>query len=285
MMIEVGADGAFSVNRVGLDGRAPFPLTFSSVRAGGSWMVHGSAAQASELADVLSRAAGDTVVVANLATDSFLDDHRTAWPPSRIAAEQGTGCYVHRPGTLASGVSGLSGEMLAMDRDDLPGFLDGWSPYEFTLVDLPGAPDPGRLDEVALAIGTARPGEPVLPGLPGSRLLYSGHDDCYLASESADPAVPAAVLARLLALLAGSALAGASPARVPEPGGALVRSLIADSAHWAGTLGAVSENQVTVRLTATREPWRLGHPLPDRADRLAICDLRQGSWRCSSTTA
>ena len=38
------------------------------------------------------------------------------------------------------GVTGLSGEILAIDRDDLSRFLAGWSPYELTLVDMPGQP-------------------------------------------------------------------------------------------------------------------------------------------------
>jgi hypothetical protein len=52
----------------------------------------------------------------------------------------------------------------------------------------------------------------------------SGHDDCYLAVESTDPAKPSSILGRLLALLAGSALLGASGASsvgVPEPDSAL----------------------------------------------------------------
>ncbi len=281
MVVEVGRHGAFAVNRTGLGG-APFPLSFSACEASGSWMVDAAAAQATELADVLMRAAGDTIVVVDLATSSFMDEDYVQWRPSRIAAEQGVSCQAHLLGALASGVAGLSEEALAMRRDDLPRFLAGWSAYELTLVDMPGRPTPGRLDEIALAIGTAAHGRPVLPGLAGSRLRYSGHDDCYLAVESADRAVPVALLSRLLALLAGSALAGASPVEVPDPASATVTSLIEDGAHWVGVLGAVSENMVTVSLSATAVPWRLGQRLPERVDRIARYDVRQRLWQLTT---
>lgn len=55
---------------------------------------------------------------------------------------------------------------------------------------MPGSPDPEWTDKIALAIGTAGYDERVLPALPGSRLWYSGHDDCHLHVESTDHAVP-----------------------------------------------------------------------------------------------
>jgi len=171
-----------------------------------------------------------------------------------------------------------------MRRDNLPVFLAGWSPYELTLVDLPGSPSPGQVEEIALTIGTTAYGEPVLPAIPGSRLRYSGHDDCYLHVESADRTLPAALLGRLLALLAGSALAGASPAEVPEPASVITASLIGDHPYWTGRLGTVSGNTVTVSLSAVAVPWRLGHPLPEQADCLLTCDLRQRLWRVASAT-
>lgn len=238
-MVEVGRHGAFSVNSTGLDG-TPFPLTFSVREAGGFWVVDATAAQARELADVLMRAASDTIVVVDLGTSSFLDEDYVEWPPSRIAAEQGVTCRVHPLGALASGVVGLSEEAVAVRRDDLSPFLSGWSPYELTLVDMPGSPSPGQVEEIALAVGAAACDEPVLPALPGSRLRYSGHDDCYLRVESADRAVPAALLGRLLALLAGSALACSSPVEVPEPASVITASLIRDHANWTGRIGAVS---------------------------------------------
>jgi hypothetical protein len=282
VVVEVGRDGAFSVNRIGVD-RTSFPLSFSARETGGSWMVDATAAQAGELADVLAGAAGDTIVVVDLATTSFLDEDHAEWQPSRIAAGQGVSCQAHPLGSLASGVIGLSEEAIAMQSDDLPRFLAGWSPYELTLVDMPGSPDPARTDEIALAIGTAAYyDEPVLPGLPGSRLLYSGHDDCYLHVESADPAVPPALLSRLLALLAGSALAATSPVRIPEPAAALTASLIEEHPHWTGRLGAASGDSVTISLSMAATSWRLSHLLSERTDRTVTYDVRQGLWRLAT---
>jgi hypothetical protein len=280
-MVEVERHGAFSVNGVGLNA-APFPLSFSVREADGSWMVEATAAQAGELADVLIGAASDTIVVVDLATNSFLDNDDVQWPPSRIAAEQGVSCQAHPLGALASGVIGLSEEAIAMRREDLPRFLAGWSPYELTLADMPGSPDPVRTDEIALAIGTAAYGEPVLPGLPGSRLRYSGHDDCYVYVESADPALPVALLSRLLALLAGSAVASASPVNVPEPPRAIAASLIADHAHWTGRVSVASEDAVTISLSVVATPWRLRHPIPERTDRTVTFHVHQGLWRLAT---
>lgn len=276
--VHVEPHGAFSVNSVGLD-RIPFPLSFSAREAAGSWMITGAAARAGELADLLVSAADSTIIVADLATNSFLHEDCSAWAPSRIATEQGIDFRSRSLGTLASGVPGLSEEILAVRRDDLPRFLDGWSPYELTLVDIPGEAGPGQLDEIALTIGTAHVGEPVLPGLPGSRVLYSGHDDCYFCVESADPAMPTTLLSRLLALLVGSFLGRGSCTDVPEPARMLMACLLKDSAHWTGTPGSVSETEVTVRLTAVDEPWHLGQKVPDHTDCLAICDIPQGAWR------
>jgi hypothetical protein len=232
---------------------------------------------------VLVRAAAGTIVVVDVGTISFLGQDHVQWPPSRIAAGQGVRCQAHPLGALASGVIGLSEEAVAMRRDDLPRFLAGWSPYELTLADMPGSPDPARTDEIALAIGTAGSwNEPVLPSLPGSRLLYSGHDDCYLHVESADPTVPPALLSRLLALLAGSALAGASPVQVPEPAAAITAGLIEDHPHWIGRLGAASGDMVTISLSMAATRWRLSHPLPERTDRTVTYDVRQGLWRLAT---
>lgn len=280
-MVEVGRHGAFSVNGVGLGG-APFPLSFSVREVNGSWVVDAAAAQAVELVDVLERAVNDTIVVVDVATNSFLDEAYVQWQPSRIAAAQGVGCEVHPLGALASGVVGLSEEVLVMRRDDLARFLAGWSPYELTLIDVPGTPTPERLDEIALAIGTATHDDPVLPALVGSCLWFSGHDDCYVAMESTDRAMPAAVLGRLLALLVGSSLVDDSSMDVPEPDGAIMEALIEESRHWIGALGTVSENSVTVELSATSQRWRLGQRLPEEIDRTAVYDVELEVWRLTA---
>lgn len=131
-----------------------------------------------------------------------------------IADRGGAGrCEVHQLGALAFGVVGLSEEALVLRRDDLPRFLAGWYPYELTLIDVRDPPTLEQVSDIALTIGTAAPGEPVLPILVGSRLWYSGHDDCYVAIESTDLAVPGAVLGRLLALLVGLVRGGLRPVR------------------------------------------------------------------------
>lgn len=245
-------------------------------------MVTATAAQAAELADVLVRAAGETIVVLDLGTNSFLGEDYVQWRPSRIAAAQGVSCQVRVLGALASGTLGLSEEALLISRDDLSRFLDGWSPYELSLIDVQGKPSLERIDEIALAIGTAAHGQPLLPSLPGSRLRYSGHDDCYLAVESADRTVPVALLGRLLALLAASALPGATHADVQEPAAECAAALINESSHWIGVPAAASEGMVTINLTATEAPWRLGQRLPEHASQSALYDIKHGTWQFCS---
>jgi hypothetical protein len=94
--------------------------------------------------------------------------------------------------------------------------------------------------------------------------------------------VPAALLSRLLALLAGSALAGASPVEVPEPATVMAASLIEDHPHWTGRLGTASGDTVTMSLSMVAAPWRLSHPLPERTDRTVTYDVRQGLWRLAT---
>ncbi|SIQ82282.1 hypothetical protein [Micromonospora avicenniae] len=204
-------------------------------------------------------------------------------PPS--ADGFGVDYEVHDLGVLASGVVGLSEEALAIRRDDLPRFLGDWYPYELTLIDVAGRLTAKRLDEIVLAIGTATRDEPVLPALGGSRLFFSGHDDCYVVVESTDRSLPAMIMGRLLALLVGSALVDASPVEVSEPGVEALESLLEQSRHWIGMLGITSRESVAVDLCATPEPWRLGQPIPARVDRSAAYDVASGVWRLSGLPA
>ncbi|MET9608280.1 hypothetical protein ABZZ17_25010 [Streptomyces sp. NPDC006512] len=169
------------------------------------------------------------------------------------------------------------------DRDLLPRLLDGtWSPYELTLIDVPADVTTEQLDELALVLGTTGFDEPLLNRLGDSRVWFSGHDDCYVLLETRDPALPAAVLARLLTLLAGSALAGlaeASLSNVPEPGLWLPEQLIATAPHWIGTLAGVTEDLVAIKLAALPEPWRLNVSFPRQAHLTATLDVRHGTWR------
>ncbi|MEW1635347.1 hypothetical protein AB0469_14855 [Streptomyces sp. NPDC093801] len=281
-MIEVGQQGAFSVNSVGIE-RQPFPLSFSVHEAEGLWRVSAGAAQAGELVDLLVAVANDAVALVSLETNSFLDEDWYSLRPGLIAAELGVPCTVHSLGSWASGTNGLSEEFLVMDRDLLPRLLDGtWSPYELTLIDLPADVTPEQLDELALVLGTTGVDEPLLNRLEDSRVWFSGHDDCYVLLETRDPSLPAAVLARLLSLLAGSALAELteeSISRVPEPGPWLPERLIATAPHWIGALGNVTEDLVTIGLAALPGPWRLGISFPQQADLTATLDVRHGTWR------
>jgi hypothetical protein len=90
--------------------------------------------------------------------------------------------------------------------------------------------------------------------------------------------MPAAVLGRLLALLIGSALVDDSSVDVPDPDGVIVEALIEESRHWIGALGTVSENSVTVELSATSERWWLGQRLPKGIDRTAVYDVTLEVW-------
>ncbi|MGW2376693.1 hypothetical protein [Kitasatospora sp. NPDC001683] len=286
-MIEVARHGAFSVNCVGLE-RQPFPLSFGVREVDGWWLVSAAAAQARELVDVLTRAANETVVVAGVETYSFLDADDQLWSPARIAAEQGVECAVHRVGVSTTGANGIGEEFLVMHRDDLPRFLEDWYPQNLVLAGVPEGTGPEQLDELAVALDTGDFDVPVLPYVDGARFWYSGHDDCYLAVETNDPALPPALLGRLLALLAGSTLVGDGEdvtIGIPEPGEALTRRLLGASPNWAGALGTASEGVLTVELWALTESWRLGQELPGRAGYAATLDLAAGEWRLAVTGA
>ena len=125
-------------------------------------------------------------------------------------------------------------------------------------------------------IGTARYDEPVLPALAGSRLFFSGHDDCYVALETTDRTVPAAVLGRLLALLVGSALVDTTVVEVTAPDVETVERLIGENRHWVGELGAATPGSVTVDLYATSGSWRLGQSVPKQVDRRMVYDVAAG---------
>lgn len=176
------------------------------MKAAGCWTVQAAAAQAVELVDILVRAAGGTVVVVDVATSSYLDEAYRQWKPSRIAAEQATRCGVHEFGGLAAGAVGLGEEALVIPGAGPAGFLEGWAPYELTLVGLPVVPTAEQVDEIRLEVGSVRRDRPILPRLGGCRLWCSGHDECHAWMESTDRGVPLAVLGRLPALLVGSAL-------------------------------------------------------------------------------
>ncbi|MFE9421787.1 hypothetical protein ACFYNO_02360 [Kitasatospora sp. NPDC006697] len=281
-MIEVGQYGAFGVNCVGM-ARDPFPLSFSAQEAAGCWQLRAAAVRAVEVADLLTGAtANDTVVVVDLATNSFLDEKYRQLPLARIAAAQGVEPVVHPRGEWAAGASGLGEEFLVLRKRELGGFLgDDWAPYELGLVDLPAPPGAEELDQLALAVGTASSDEPLLPQLPLSQWYFSGHDDCYLWLETRNAALPSLLLARLLALAAGAALlaeTGAEPVRVPEPEPSLAAALLAENPHWVGAVGEVTAEAVRVDLVPSKRPWRLGERVPEAAGRYARLGRPDGGW-------
>ncbi|MEU4878146.1 hypothetical protein [Streptomyces sp. NPDC021608] len=269
------------MNSVGVE-RRPFPLSFSVRETEGLWRVSAGAAQAGELVDLLVTVANDAVAVVSLETNSYLDEDWHSLQPALIAAELGVPCTVHPLGSWAAGTNGLAEEFLVMERNLLPRLLDGtWSPYELTLIDVSADVTPEQLDELALVLGTTGVDEPLLGLLADSRVWFSSHDDCYVMLEARDPGLPAAVLARLLALLAGSALAELTEepfARVPEPDPWLPEHLIGAAPHWIGALSHITEDLVAIGLAALPHPWRLGVPFP-QADLTATLDVRHGTWR------
>ncbi|WP_371619913.1 hypothetical protein [Streptomyces sp. NBC_00454] len=270
-------------------------MSFSLREAEGVWEVTAGAAQAGELADLLAAVATSAVAVLSLETNSYMDEDWQPLPPSLIAADLGVPCTVHPLGSWASGTYGLADELLVMDRGLLPRFLDGsWSPYELTLIDVPADVTSDQLDELALVLGTTDVDGVRLSHFEDSRIWFSGHDDCYVWLETRDPALPAAILARLLTLMAASALAeltelteltdlsglAESPsARIPEPEPWLPEQLIATAPHWIGALGHVTEGLVTIKLAALSTPWRLNVPFPQQADLTATLDVCDGTWR------
>ncbi|GAA2714306.1 hypothetical protein [Actinoplanes palleronii] len=272
MQVEVQIHVAFATNCVGSPGN-PFPLSFSVRESAGCFSVQATAARASELADLLIPAGVDTVLVADLHTNSWLTNDIKPWTPAGIAAIRATPCTVHDFSGLAT--MGLSAEGLVMTPASLLQLLDGgWTPYQTTVVGMPGSPSADRLDEIGLALGTARHDRPILPTLPGCTLHYTGHDDCYVTVESTDPAVAPAVLGRLLALLVGSPLTEEEPVVVQHPPDVMIAALLAESPDWIGHLAG----DHTVHLAVTTGPWRLADPIPDRVDRVAVYSPTDGTW-------
>ncbi|MFG2824586.1 hypothetical protein ACGFX4_34795 [Kitasatospora sp. NPDC048365] len=283
-----------------------FPLSFEVRAEDGSWTVDAAPVGIAEAVDLLVAAAGPQAVVTDLATVSFLDEDLRQWDASRIAAEQGIGHpVVHRLGDWAAGTTVLGTELLVLDSTALPLLLDGsWSPYQLGLLDLPAVPTPDRLDELALTLGTAVFDRPVLPALADSRLYATSHDDRFLAVETTDPALPAALFARLLALTAGSALVEAAQADlpaadvartaigrpvlggtavawpgsgtsvvVPEPPAELVAGLIDRHPRWYATVAGCGRTEVTLDLVAVDRPRRPGEAAPTGPRLRVVLDL------------
>lgn len=295
------SEGAARVSTVKVISRAdlaypPFPLAFEAREVAGVWTVRAGRAADDEIADLLVRAAGHTIVVADIATSAFHDEHHREMTPARIATHLGAVCDVHDFGALG-GTMGLSEEALVMRAAELPGFLQHLSPYVFSLVGLAAVPSAERLDEIGLALGTADYDRPVLPTLPGCHLWFMGHDHTSVWIESVDRAIIPALLGRQLALQVVDALAEvgtphalvgaqasnlellrAAPVRtdlaarlrttIADPPAALIETLLSRSLSWAGTFATATAEVVTVDLA-----------VGDRVEQVATYDISEASWQ------
>jgi hypothetical protein len=284
-VVRVDRFAAFSVNGVGLQ-RAPFPLSISVAQADGTWAVHATASRVHDLVDVLAAGTDHHAVVLNVGQNSWLNDDYTTWPLARIAQQQDIVFTAHDIRWAATPGS-ASEDLLIMAWSDLQRFLDGWSLYEVTIIDVASPPASDELDELALTINTHDHAAPLLPRLPGSRVYYSGHDDCYVYVESVDPVLPARILARLLTLSAGSALLDDNDADavvIPEPDVSLAAVLLHHHPHWAATVLETQPGRtVTIGITAIERAWRLSDPTPAGTPLVITLDLGTGHWAFPST--
>ena len=279
-VISVDKYNAFGVNTVGLQG-APFPLSISVVEAEHLWAIHATAARACDLVDVLATNAHSSAAVLNLGHTSWLDDDYTPWPPSRIAREQNIAFTSHDIRWAAS-ARFRSDDLLVMSWQHLHRFLDGWSHHDIEIIDLPAPLEDPEADELALVINTHDDAACLLPQLPGSRIYYSGHDDCYVYAETTDSSLPTRLFARLLGLFAGSALLDdhTDTVTVPEPAESLVKALLRQSSHWVGTvLSAQPSRAVTLGLVPSHKSWRMPDPIPRQAPHTITLDLEASAWK------
>jgi hypothetical protein len=277
--VRVDRYNAFGVNTVGLQA-TPFPLSISVTPHGDMHSIQATAARAYDLVDVLTVGAHPTAVVLNVGQNSWLADDYTPWPLSRIAEQQNVTVGRHDIRWAASSRF-ASDDLLTMPWQELRSFLDGWSPYDIEILDVPGPLDDGAADELALAVNTLDSSGPLLPRLPVTGSYFSGHDDCYLYVEAADPGMPIRLLTRLLALFAGSALLDDDEAvTIAEPEPTFAATLLEAHHHWIGTImHSQPAATVTIGLTPTNTAWRLAEPIPTHAATTVTFDLATDGWR------
>ena len=253
----------FGVNRVGVPGRhsTGWPLAFSLSHAEDVSVVSAVSARAEAIADLLVRDANPHLVVFDAGYHVY-DDDSAQVPLTRIAADAGVTARAHD-------------DVLVLARDDLRPLLRDLPLYDLVVVD---TVDPESYEEVVLTAWTADPSAaPVLRALPGSRLLYDGHDDHYVYLETRSPSLPGALLARLLGLFAGAAILGEREAvLVSEPPPALAESLLAVSPEWCGWPRALRESSLELALHDTG--WRLGEAFPDTPAWTVTYDVVTKEW-------
>ena len=274
--LRVRQGGAFSVNRVG-GSEALFPLAFNVTETAGVFVMSGAAAQACELMDLITAAAQEWLLILDVGHHDYEPGGGQA-SLAAVAAEAGVRATVHdiRWATLTPSLP--ADELAVVARDDLARLLDDLPLYNIQLLDTAGEPGDDELEQLVLAARTAAAdGPPLLASLPGSRLRFDGHDDCYFWVETRDPALPARLMARVLGLLAGTALLdGRDDVVVTEPPGDLIGSLLAESGQWTGAVTSRSESALTIGLEPER--WRLGDEVAAHPARVLTYAVPSGTW-------
>lgn len=276
-MIEVDRFGAFTVNRVGLAGAA-FPLSITVSEAAGVWTARGTAIRAVDVVDTLVASAGLFAAVLNLGQSAWFGDGLVPLAAGEIAARQGVAADVHDI-SWSGPRRAYRIDLLALPWADLGRLFADWSLYQVDIVDLGDDLAGFSADELALTAGISGRDQDRLQRLGGARVWYTGHDDCYFQVDSTDQQLPARLLARLLALLAGSTMLDDQTPGVllSEPATQLAAELLAVSCQWTATPAAAAPGEpVTIKLAA--DCWQPGRPLPGEVVAAVMFDLSSGHW-------
>jgi hypothetical protein len=246
---------------------------------GGIWTARGTAIRAVDVVDTLTGSAGLFAAVLNVGQSAWLGPGLAPVPAGEIAARQGVPADVHDVSWSGQRGAGRN-DLLALRWADLGRLFASWSLDQVDVIDLGNDMVGFNADGLALTAGTCDRGQDRLPRLPGAALWYSGQDDCYFRVDSTDREVPARLLARLLALMAGSAVMdseGTDSVQLSEPATELTAELLAASCRWTGTLaGSRPGEPVTIRLAA--DSWQPDGPLPSGVTGAVIFDPSSGHW-------
>lgn len=282
--LRVDQFSAFHVNRVGLT-QAAFPLSISVDETDGIWTVSGTAARICHLVDVLATGAHETAAVLNIGQTSWLDENYQSIRPRDIAQHQGIEVTA-KAVTWSAPSESVPNDLLMVNWADLDRFLQGWSPDNIDIVDVERPLSDEEADNLALATNTLDKDTRLLSQIRGSRLFYSGHDDCYFYVETVDASLPARIFTRLLALFAGSALVDDTieAVEVREPDLSIAENLLSGSSQWVGTV-LPSPSRCTASMGFTARSWRLGQPLPTDGPYKVTFDCESSAWATFTTTA
>ncbi|SDM75506.1 hypothetical protein [Allokutzneria albata] len=245
---------AFDVKRAGIDSAA-FPLSIEVVppRTDGVWTVHGTATTVYDIVDALPWA--EHVALLNVGQNSWLDEDLRSLRPNEIAEEQDVPAIAHDIGEAAP--------LLVLARADLRRFFADWTLYGVDIVDWDGEITAEAVAE-AVAGRTCR----------GTHL--HGDDDCYVSVRSQDCSVPPRVFARLMALLAASALGIEDGGTITEPPWELCGRLLDRSPFWTGRV--TSTGQYSVEIGLAPQGWRPNAPGPRAFPVAVVLDRVTGTW-------